>query len=75
MDTILDIFAPAIGTIAIIALCFMIGVPIHLFLEKTNMGARIKNATPFMGWYEEVDEDYTNFRIHGSNFIKVPSSH
>lgn len=70
-----ELLSPVIGTIAFLALCFLIGAPIHLFLSKTEMGARIKNATPWMGWYEDVDDNYTNFKIHPDNFIKVPSSH
>lgn len=70
---IVDLLAPVIGTITIIAVVFVLGASIHSFLEKTTMGARIKNATPWMGWYNDADPEYTNFAIHPSNYIKAPS--
>jgi hypothetical protein len=71
--TLVEILTPVIGTITIIAVCVMIGALIHLFLEKTEMGARIKDATPWMGWYQDVDENYTNFVIHPDNYRQVPT--
>lgn len=72
--TLTDILTPVIGTITIIAVLFVLCASIHLFLTKTKMGVRIKNATPWMGWYEDVDDNYTNFTIHPSNYTRAPSS-
>lgn len=62
--------------ITIIAFLAVTGASIHFFLEKTTMGARVKAATPWMGWTteDEVEDAYTNFVIHPANYIKVPSS-
>lgn len=71
---LLEIFSPVIGTTAIIALCFLIGAPIYFLVERTEMGARFKDATPWLGWTDFAEEDnYTNFTIHRSNYIRVPS--
>ena len=66
---------PFIGTLTILALMAAIGIPLHLFLEKTPAGSRFKAMTPWMEWYDEdeVEAEYTNFRIHPSNYIKVPN--
>jgi hypothetical protein len=71
--TAMDFLAPVIGTAAILALMFVIGALIHVFIQKTEMGARIKDATPWMGWYNDVDDEYTNFTIHPSNYYRTTS--
>lgn len=72
--TLLEIFSPVIVTAAIIAFCALIGAPLYFFVEKTDMGARFKDMTPWLGWTEDVNENFTEFVIHPANYIKVPSS-
>lgn len=71
---LLYILTPVFGTLATIGLFVLMCVAINVLL-KTSVGTRIKNATPWMGWFEDVDDDYTEFTIHRSNYIRVPSSH
>ncbi len=69
--SLMDFLAPVIGTFTIIAVCALIAFAIHLFLEKTQIGQSIKAATPWMGWYSDVDDEHTNFVIHPSNYRKA----
>lgn len=67
---------PVIGTLLALAIIAVLCAAIHFFLTKTRMGARIMDKTPWAGWTEEeIEDQYTNFRIHPSNYIKVPSNH
>lgn len=75
MNLIVAILTPVLEIITIIGFVALVTTPIYLFLEKTNMGARVKDATPWMGWTAtyKSEDDYTDFVIHPSNYIKVPS--
>lgn len=74
----MTVFAVILDTLSefatILAFLAVTGVATWLFLEKTSVGRRFMDMTPWMGWNEEETEDeYTNFVIHPSNYIKVPS--
>lgn len=71
---LMDFLAPVIGTVIIVGLFALLAFAIHIFLEKTEIGQRIKENSPWMGWYSDVDDEYTNFKIHPDNFIQVPTS-
>lgn len=72
--TLAEILAPVLGTITFLAVFALLAFLIHIFLSKTTIGMRIKANTSWMGWYEDINDDYTEFVIHPSNYIKVPSS-
>jgi hypothetical protein len=68
---------PFVGTIAFLAVMGLVMAATYLLIEKTGFGTWLKSKTPWMCWYNEeaVEDEYTNFRIHPSNYIKVPSNH
>jgi hypothetical protein len=75
MTIVYAALTPVIQFITIAGFIALVTTPVYIFLEKTNMGARFKDKTQWMGWtgtYKSED-DYTNFVIHPSNYIKVPS--
>lgn len=73
--TFTEILAPALDAILITVVLLAMLNLVNLFLKKTKTGNRIKNATPWMGWYQDVDDDYTNFVIHPANYYHPQSSH
>lgn len=76
MNIVIATITPIIEILATLGFIALVVTPIYIFIEKTKMGGRIKAATPWVGWtYEEpVEDPYTNFVIHPSNYIKVPTS-
>lgn len=69
MDFIRAFFLPFVEIITIIGFIALVATPIYLFLEKTTMGSRFKDMTPWMGWTGNYEEpEYTNFTIHPSNY-------
>lgn len=71
------ILDPIVATLTIIAFLGACLAVVWFFLEKTRPGAWLKSKTAWMEWYDEeaVEDEYTNFRIHPSNYIKVPTNH
>lgn len=72
MDTILYITEPLIGATIASALMVLIGVALRSFNKKRpEVGNRIKNMTPWLGWTEkEIEDPYNGFRIHSSNYMR-----
>jgi hypothetical protein len=75
MTVFYAILAVLLEFATILAFIALVVTPIYAFLEKTTMGARFKDMTPWMGWTAEetIEDPYAGFKIHRSNFIKSPS--
>lgn len=70
MDTIIYVTSPLITATIISAVIALIGVALRSFNKKRpEVGNRIKNMTPWLGWTEIEEDPYDGFRIHRSNYI------
>lgn len=65
--------APAVAYAAAIGVFVLMLIALNAFFTKTTIGMRIMDATPWLGWADTEATDETEFCIHPSNYIRVPS--
>jgi hypothetical protein len=65
------ILDPFVGTLLVLALLAVVGIPVYFFAEKTNTGIRFMSWIENMGLSkEEIEDPYDGFRIHPNNYVK-----